>query len=694
LFSRIAGLTFLVLFAFTSKGWGQVYADTVRSGTTNGTLGSSSVVNPGNAITSILADSSRLTATSTVGTYTAWLQLIFKNKTFPGNTFVFTKYKSTGSLLGGDVTGVAYSSSSGTANGTAQASFSQDVFAADGTRYLAVTATASTFNAVRLTLSSPVALGTNTADVFFSAYYNGVTCNVPLFTGTGATGISIGSIANPTQAIDGNLSTYSNFNVTLAAAGTMTQSVYYDSLGSSVEAATIALSVPASGLANLSLLGAVTIQAYNGNTAVGAAVSLSSLLTLNLLNTVGSDNPINISVVPGGVFNRIDITNTSTLNLLSGLRVYEVTLTPAKPTFITPPASTAVSVCNGSNVTLTADNPGAGNELRWYATNLASNTTVLGIGPYTSPFAITADTVFYVAAGKVGCSASSERVPVRVTVKPLPVKPVAPDVSICSGKSATLAVTSPVAGNTYTWYKTATGGTSIATGTSYVTTVLTADTILYLQADSANGCGSRRDTMTVTVKPLPAKPSGTDTVICSGTAITLSVRSPVGGNTYNWYRTAAGGASVQSGTTYTTSTLSADTILYLQADSTNGCSSRRDTVTVTVNPLPSIQFTSPLNICDGITQTAITYSNIQNAPLYYHIAWSPAAVSAGFSADTTDISIVNPVPVIIPNTAAPAAYNGNLIIKNALNNRQCPASYPFVLQLVALPGVSTITTFE
>ena len=77
--------------------------------------------------------------------------------------------------------------------------------------------------------------------------------------------------------------------------------------------------------------------------------------------------------------------------------------------------------------------------------------------------------------------------------------PTAAAATVCSGSTTTLTATSAYTGSIVRWFTTATGGTSIATGTSYTTPVLTAGTTYYVE-DSVQTCGaSTRTAVVVTV---------------------------------------------------------------------------------------------------------------------------------------------------------------------------------------------------
>ncbi|TAF93219.1 MAG: PKD domain-containing protein [Bacteroidetes bacterium] len=78
------------------------------------------------------------------------------------------------------------------------------------------------------------------------------------------------------------------------------------------------------------------------------------------------------------------------------------------------------------------------------------------------------------------------------TIKPVVVIPkptatlVRDTVSVCSGTPVTFTIQNPVAGVTYNWFSTATGGTAIATGTSYTLPSITGTTIVFVEGQNGN----------------------------------------------------------------------------------------------------------------------------------------------------------------------------------------------------------------
>ncbi len=128
---------------------------------------------------------------------------------------------------------------------------------------------------------------------------------------------------------------------------------------------------------------------------------------------------------------------------------------------------------------------------------------------------------------------------------------------VCSTGSFSL---SALGYGTIGWFLTATGGTAIATGTTYITPTLTNTTTYYAQDSS--GCGvSPRTAITVTINPNPTVTAvSNNSLICTGQTATLTAS---GANTYTWNPGGAG-TSISVSPTITTN-------YTLTGTNANGC---------------------------------------------------------------------------------------------------------------------------
>lgn len=135
---------------------------------------------------------------------------------------------------------------------------------------------------------------------------------------------------------------------------------------------------------------------------------------------------------------------------------------------------------------------------------------------------------------------------------------------VCDSGSFTLTATSNA--GTIKWYDAATGGNLLGTGNTYTTPSISTTTTYYVDA----GCELNRKSITATVNTTPATPiAEQDTYTnCGPGVLTIKATSNIG--SINWYTSATGGTSLYAGTTFTTPTISSNTIYYAEA-SNNGC---------------------------------------------------------------------------------------------------------------------------
>jgi hypothetical protein len=190
-------------------------------------------------------------------------------------------------------------------------------------------------------------------------------------------------------------------------------------------------------------------------------------------------------------------------------------------------------------------------------------------------------------------------------------------------------------------------------------------------------------------------PSVSNQTICSNTTATLTISNPQAGYTYKWYN-ATMDTLLQSSTaiSFTTAVLSATktyNVVAYENSSASAFFSGNTVVTVNVNPLPTITTTSPIYVCHGLLVFPLAYSNPVNNPDMYSIAWSNAAVIAGFSPVAYTTLTGTPLSIPKPIAAPIATYQGSFLIRN---NNNCVNTYPFSLIVQSPPDPHATTTFQ
>ncbi|WP_052480082.1 beta strand repeat-containing protein, partial [Flavobacterium hibernum] len=220
-----------------------------------------------------------------------------------------------------------------------------------------------------------------------------------------------------------------------------------------------------------------------------------------------------------------------------------------------------------------------------------------GVANRTTPIS----TIFYAeCSNNTGCRTATNYVinaqPTITSVDPK---------SICDSGSVILGATASA--GTINWYTAATGGTLVATGTSYTTPNLSATTDYYVEA-VANGCKSAtRTKVTATVNTTPTITNTTSGSRCGAGTVSLSASASAG--TISWYSNVTGGTPLTTGTIYEPN-VSATTTYYVDATN-NGCTTgSRIAVAAVVNPLPiAYTVTGSGTYCAGGTGLVVGLDN-------------------------------------------------------------------------------------
>ncbi len=287
--------------------------------------------------------------------------------------------------------------------------------------------------------------------------------------------------------------------------------------------------------------------------------------------------------------------------------------------------TTPASRCGTGTVTLGAT--ASSGTINWYAA--ATGGASLGTGTSFVTPSIAATTTYYVDADN-GC-VTPTRTAVIATVNAIPTITGTAPASRCGTGTVTLGATSSA--GTINWYAAATGGASLGTGISFTTPSIAATTTYYVDAD--DGCvTATRTAVIATVNALPTITGTTPSARCGTGTVTLGATSSAG--TINWYAAATGGASLGTGTSFTTPSIAATTTYYVDAD--DGCvTATRTAVIATVNALPTITGTTPSARCGtgtvtlGATASAGTIN-------WYAAATGGASLGTGTSFTTPSIA--------------------------------------------------------
>jgi hypothetical protein len=225
--------------------------------------------------------------------------------------------------------------------------------------------------------------------------------------------------------------------------------------------------------------------------------------------------------------------------------------------------STVAPYCQGDTISLHA-NSNSQSQYEWFLNQQPIITATDSI------FLATQSGTYYLRTTSGVCVDNDS---ITITLNPLPSVSAGMDQNICIGSMVTLFGSGA---NTYSWNNGVQDGDSILafTSTDYI-----------VEGTDANGC-LNRDTIVITVIPLPSVNAGADQAICEGDVITLFGN---GATTYTWNNGIQNGVSfvVYSSSSYV-----------LTGTDLNGCSNT-DTVTLTIHPLPFIHAGADQAVCEG-----------------------------------------------------------------------------------------------
>jgi gliding motility-associated-like protein len=299
-------------------------------------------------------------------------------------------------------------------------------------------------------------------------------------------------------------------------------------------------------------------------------------------------------------YRRLVTSGTCTVPVISNVVSVTILSTPATPVLV----DAVPSVCPGSGTTLKINSPIAGVTYNWYAS--PAKTSVLFSGVSYPTGNLTSAKTYYVETSNGACSSGLATATVSIASPPTAPLLVSNPVAVCSGSAATLNIASPQNGFIYNWYSTATGGTSLHTGISFVISSVNAGATYYAEATNTGGCiSTSRTPVNITINPLPQL-TVQDMAVCPGSTALLTAAVPDFTGQIGWYADATTATALQLGTskTFTTPALNAAKSYYVEAVSTSSCKTPTR-VKVTVNMLQ--QLDAPVVTVDSTTNTTVTF---------------------------------------------------------------------------------------
>jgi parallel beta-helix repeat protein len=370
---------------------------------------------------------------------------------------------------------------------------------------------------------------------------------------------------------------------------------------------------------------------------------------------------------------------------------------------------TPASICSGSSFSVAPAGVPAGTTFTWGAPTVTGSITgssaqatgQTSISQTLTNTGTTVGTVVYTVTPLSG-TCTGATFTVTVTVNPNATVSNQTPAAICSGSSFSVTPAGVPAGTTYTWGAptvtgSITGSSAQATGQTSISqtltnTSITAGTVVYTVTPLSGTCTGSTFTVTVTVNPVATVSNQTPAAICSGSSFSVTPAGVPAGTTYTWGApTVTGsitGSSAQAtgqtsiSQTLTNTSITAGTVVYTVTPLSGTCTGSTFTVTVTVNPVPTVINQTPAAICSGQSFTV-----------------SPTGVPAGTTYTWTTPSITGDVAGAvaqsIPQSSISQSLTNNLLTDATIVYTVTPtsgtcdgATFNVTVTLKAQPGIA------
>jgi gliding motility-associated-like protein len=377
-------------------------------------------------------------------------------------------------------------------------------------------------------------------------------------------------------------------------------------------------------------------------------------------------------------------------------------------------SSNSLNICSGNEVGLNLTSNVSSATFSWSAND---NSTVTGESTTTQTNSIINDLLgnltlpiqsitYAVTATANGCAGPAQNV--AVTVTPLPTVTSAPIATICSEEQVNIALTSSIAGTTFTWQAidnpTITGeSTTIQTSSSLIDNLINTSTavqnVTYVVVPTFNGCPGDTQIVTVTVKPKPIITSADSISVCSSENTSYTITSQLNGVSFSWQALdnpliTGESTSIQSGSSISNilvnTSNSNQTVVYTITPSLNGCTGNSFTLEVTVKPTPVINASVPSSstICSGSSPNQAISANVAGTTFTW-VATSDNTNVTGESLTDQSTSTISDILVNNSNTDQIVTYS---ILPNGFG---CSGnSVSLSVNITPLPVVNINDTIE
>jgi gliding motility-associated-like protein len=356
-------------------------------------------------------------------------------------------------------------------------------------------------------------------------------------------------------------------------------------------------------------------------------------LTLDAITGKKELNPVLLTTT---VYNLVSVTLGCTQLFSNSVTI---TVNPL-PTASILGTTSNTSICSGGSATISFN--GTPNSLVTFTTNGSSPETITlgnnGLFSITKTNITTTSSYDLVSVTSSGMPACTKLISgsMTVTVKSMATVVInATQTAICSNYQTSIALSSLDTTTTFSWTVVQNGvtGAQAGNGTLISQTLVTTSSLVSGTATYKiipdNGCEGTPVYVTITVNPSPTVVANSFFSICSEETINILLGTTVPGTTFTWtvvqngVTGASDGSAVSIGQTLSTTSNAIGTAVYSIIPKANNCIGLPFSITVEVNPSPSLTLEDGIVCLDDITGNPINshtfYTGLNNT--IYNFEW-------------------------------------------------------------------------
>lgn len=410
--------------------------------------------------------------------------------------------------------------------------------------------------------------------------------------------------------------------------------------------------------------------ANNNPSTTGESTSAVTSSTINntIVNTTGATQVLNYTITPRAIIG----------SCFGAARVVTVTVNP-KPV-VTSSSSSVICSGNNFNLNLSSTSPST---YTWVAvdnSNITGETllpqTTSAISNTLTNSSLVSQIVNYnvTPTSTIGLCVGNTQT-ISVTVNPTPQITTNTIQTICSGTPLNIAITSTPTSTTYNWgviSQTGVSGGTTGNVSSSVNNVLVGSgaATYSMIVTTAALCSSAPITVSVNVTAGITITSSNTKTICTGSSVNQIVTPASGGISYSWLANNNSLINGESLTPVSTNSITdvlniisggETTVIYTVTAVLAGCPDATQTITVTVNPTPSISFSANNDsLCVGACVSFVNESLVAGSSTISTYTWN--------FGDGGSSSLINPI-YCFPSVGS---YTVSL---TATTNNGCTATY-------------------